>query len=180
MADDLSNRVGADDAALVARAIAGEREAFSALVGRHHATVFRVCARILGDREDAADATQETFLRAFRKLDTFRGQSAFRTWLLRVAVNVSLNARAGRRPTMPLDDERAAPGAGEGTLAQAEAAAQVHHALHHLPANHRAAIVLRDLEGLSYAEVAAALAVPEGTARVWAHRGRERLKDILT
>lgn len=180
MADDLSNTIEPDDAALVARARAGDREAFSALVRRHQAIVFRVCHRILGEREDAADAAQEALVRAFRKLDTFRGQSAFRTWLLRLTVNVALNERERRRPTAALDDERAAPGAGADTIAQAEAAAQVHQALQQVPANHRAAVVLRDLEGLSYAEVAAALGVPEGTAKGWAHRGRERLKDILT
>ena len=183
MSVDLSNTIEAeeaDDGTLVARTRAGDRGAFSALVRRHQATVFRVCHRILGDHEDAADATQEAFVRAYRKLDTFQGQSAFRTWLLRLTVNVSLNERTRRRSTAPLDDERAAPGAGADTIAQAEASAQIHQALQRLPANHRAAVVLRDLEGLSYAEVATALAVPEGTAKGWAHRGRERLKDILT
>ena len=180
MSEAVSNRIDTDDDALVARSRAGDRAAFSALVRRHQTTVFRVCHRILGDPEDAADATQEAFVRAYRKLDTFQGQSAFRTWMRRVSVNGSLNERARRRPTAQLDDERAAPGTGADTIAQAEAAAQVHQALQWLPANHRAAVVLRDLEGLSYAEVAAALAVPEGTAKGWAHRGRERLKDVLT
>ena len=86
-----------DDAALVARARTDDQQAFAALVQRHQATVYRVCYRVLGNREDAEDAAQEAFLRAYRKLDTFRGESAFGTWLLRLAVNVALNEHQRRR-----------------------------------------------------------------------------------
>ena len=180
MGFDLSNGTAADDAALVARAQAGERGAFSLLVRRHQATVYRVCYRVLGDREDAADATQEAFLRAYRKLDTFAGRSAFKTWLLRLAMNVSLNERARRKSAVVLDEAATAPTPGpEGEVLRLESVAQLRQALQLLPPNHRAAVVLRDLEGLSYAEAAAVLDVPEGTVKGWAHRGRERLKDLV-
>ena len=186
MADDLSNMETAPDATLVERARAGDRAAFSALVLRHQTVVYRVCYRILGNPDDAADATQEAFLRAYRRLDSFRGQSAFKTWLMRLTVNVSLNERDRRKPTVPLDgashDEQpdlAIPDPAT-VLVRAEAARQLHQALQHLPSNHRAAGVLRDLEGFSYAETATALGVPEGTAKGWSHRGRARLKDLLT
>lgn len=186
MSLELSNSADVDDATLVARARAGERQAFSLLVRRHQATVYRVCYRVLGNREDVEDAAQEAFVRAYRKLDTFRGQSAFRTWLLRLTVNVSLNERGRRKPLASLDgsdparvDTAAEPGP-EAEALRSEAAAQVHGALQSLTPNHRAAVILRDLEGLSYPEVAAALGVPEGSAKGWAHRGRERLKELLT
>ncbi len=176
-----------DDAALVTRAQAGDRQAFSGLVRRHQTTVYRVCYRVLGDQEDAEDAAQEAFIRAYRKLDTFMGQSAFKTWLLRLTVNVSLNERGRRKSVVYLDgadpdgEARPAPEPGpEDELLRAEAAAQLHRCLQSLPLNHRAAVILRDLEGFSYGEVAAALAVPEGTAKGWAHRGRARLKELLT
>lgn len=186
MPDDLSNMEMVPDAVLVERALAGDREAFNALVLRHQTVVYRVCYRVLGNPDDAADATQEAFLRAYRRLDSFRGQSAFKTWLMRLTVNVSLNERERRKPTVPLDggrpDESPDPATPDPatTLVRAEAVTQLHQALQQLPQNHRAAVVLRDLEGFSYAETATALGVPEGTAKGWAHRGRARLKDLLT
>ena len=181
MAEDLSNRVTEPDAALVARAQRGDRAAFAVLVDRHQAVAFRVCYRVLGDREDAADATQEAFLRAYRRLDTFLGQSAFKTWFMRLTVNVALNERERRKSHIPLD---AAPPLiatdHVAALSRIEATAHLHQALQALPPNHRAAVVLRDLEEFTYAETANALGVPEGTAKGWAHRGRERLKDLLT
>ena len=91
----LSNIKELDDGVLVERTRDGDRRAFSELVRRHQAVVFRACYRILGDREDAKDASQEAFVRAYGKLDTFGGRSAFRTWILRVAMNVSLTSAAG-------------------------------------------------------------------------------------
>ncbi|MBA3944574.1 MAG: sigma-70 family RNA polymerase sigma factor [Herpetosiphonaceae bacterium] len=166
---------------MVAQAQDGDRKAFSELVRRHQTAIYRVCFRILCDAEDAADATQEAFMRAYDKLSTFHNQSAFRTWMTRVAVNVSLNARSHQRDGVPLDDMLvAADPSVEDTVVRAEAVQQLHGALQGLPFNHRVAVILRDLEGLSYREVAQALGVPEGTAKGWAHRGRAQLKELLT
>ena len=178
---DLSNIEEEDDPQLVARAQRGDRRAFGVLVQRHQVAVYRVCVRILIDVDDAADAAQESFLRAYTRLDSFRQQSAFKTWLVRVAVNVSLNARDRRQPVEELDELRLPPTpSAEAAAMRADTVASVHRALQILPHNHRVAVILRDLEGYSYGEVANILDVPEGTAKGWAHRGRERLKEILT
>ena len=144
---------------------------------------YRSCYRVLGDPEDARDASQEAFIRAYRKLDTFRGHSAFKTWVLRIAMNVGLNERSRRE--LPRTDIVSAESilgteASEAELLRSEAAAQVHKALQLVQPNHRAAVVLRDLEGLTYEEIGEYLAIPEGTAKSWVHRGRGRLKELLT
>ena len=172
-----------DDSVLVERTRDGDRRAFSELVRRHQAVVYRSCYRILGDREDAKDASQEAFIRAYRKLDTFRGRSTFRTWILRVAINVSLNEHSRRelpRAGIATAEDIPGPEAPETELMRSEAAARIHEALQLVQPNHRAAIVLHDLEGLSYRETAEVLGNTEGTARSWAYRGRKRLKELLT
>lgn len=180
MSLDLSKLIGLDDGALVSRTQIGEREAFSELVRRHQTAVYRVCYRILGNKEDAEDAAQEAFIRAYRKLDTFQGRSAFKTWMLRLAINVSLNER-GRRKGPPPKEMLPEPVPGpEGQVIEAEAATRLHEALRLVQPDHRAAVVLHDLEGLTYEETAASLGIPEGTAKSWAYRGRQRLKEILT
>lgn len=172
-----------DDSALVERTQNdGDRRAFSELVRRHQAVVYRSCYRILGDREDARDASQEAFIRAYRKLDTFEGRSAFKTWILRIAMNVSLNERSRRRfSNADFDLAETIPDSEslEAELIKAEAAAQIHEALRLVRSDHRAAVVLRDLEGLTYRETAESLGIAEGTAKSWVHRGRKRLKDLL-
>ncbi len=178
----LCNRRELDDSVLVDRVRNGDHRAFSELVRRHQSVVYRSCYRILGNREDAKDASQEAFLRAYRKLDTFQGRSVFRTWILRVAMNVSLNERDRRK--LPRADAASAESlpsleAPEAELMKSEAVAEIHKALQLVRSNHRAAIVLRDLEGLTYQETAESLGIPEGTAKSWVYRGRERLKELL-
>ena len=172
-----------NDDVLVERTQDGDRRAFSELVRRYQAVVYRSCYRILGDREDAKDASQEAFIRAYRRLDTFRGRGAFKSWILRIAMNVSLNVHSRRElPRADIDSMESIPGseAPEGELLRSEAAAQIHKALQLVQPNHRAAVVLRDLEGLTYKEIGESLAVPEGTVKSWVHRGRKRLKELLT
>lgn len=177
---NLSNDQEVDDAELVARAQDGERNAFEELVRRHQAAIYRVCFRIMYDAEDAADATQDAFLRAFNKLDTFHNRSTFRTWITRVAVNVCLNTRSHQRDGVPWEDlvGGTTPSA-EDVVLRAEAVQRLHKALQALPFNHRVAVVLHDLEDQSYRDVAAVLHAQEGTVRAWAYRGREQLKDLL-
>jgi RNA polymerase sigma-70 factor, ECF subfamily len=171
-----------DDSVLVEQTREGDRRAFSELVRRHQAVVYRSCYRILDDREDAKDASQEAFIRAYRKLDTFQGRSLFKTWILRLAMNVSLNERSRRElPRADVDLANTIPGpdAPEAEFVKTEAAARVHEVLQLVRSDHRAAIVLRDLEGLTYRETAESLGIAEGTAKSWVHRGRERLKELL-
>ncbi|MDQ3286295.1 MAG: sigma-70 family RNA polymerase sigma factor [Actinomycetota bacterium] len=180
----LSNLRDLDDRALMERIQNDDdRRAFSELVRRHQAVVYRACYRVLGNREDARDASQEAFLRAYRRLDTFQGRSAFKTWMLRVAMNVSLNQRSRRElPRTSIDSAEPISGleTPEAELMKSEAATQLHQALQTVQSNHRAAVVLRDLEGLTYRETAEALGIAEGTVKSWVHRGRRRLKELLT
>ncbi len=121
-----------DDDVLVEQAREGDRSAFSELVRRHQRVVYRSCYRILSDREDAKDASQEAFIRAYRRLDTFRGDSAFKTWMLRIAMNVSLNERSRRqlpRADVDLAETIAGLETPEAELTKSEAAAQIHEAL---------------------------------------------------
>ncbi len=177
---ELSKPVEVEDGALVARAQTGDREAFSELVRRHQAAVFGVCYRVLGNREDAEDAAQEAFVRAYGKLGGFEGRSTFKTWMLRLTMNISLNERGRRNRPRPEEPPPSPPPTPETELLKSETIDRVHAALEFLNPDHRAAVMLRDLEGLSYRETAEVLEVPEGTAKGWAHRGRAKLKEILS
>lgn len=148
----------ADDAALVEAALAGSAEAFDVLVTRHRRAVYQLCYRYVHHHGDAADLTQDTFVRAWRALPAFRGQARFSTWLYRIAVNVSLNKVTARTPPdEPLDAEtlvdRRQPRPGDALLA-AERAALVRAAVAALPPRQRAALILRTYHELSHQEVA--------------------------
>lgn len=149
---------GLDDGALVEASLAGAPEAFDVLVTRHRRGVYHVCYRLANNHEDAADLTQDTFVRAWRALASFRGQARFSTWLYRIAVNVSLNKLALKRPlTEPLDAdafvETREPGPSDALLRD-ERAAQVRRAVASLPPRQRAALILRTYHDLSHQEVA--------------------------
>ncbi len=180
MSVSLIEQAEPEDDRLVAKAQAGDRSAFSELVRRHQTVVYRVCYGVLGNLEDAEDAAQEAFLRAYDKLCSFQGHSSFRTWMLRLAVNLSLNYRTRRKTDLPLLDGQATSDPGpEAQAIRSDDTARLHTALQQLQPGHRAAVVLRDLEGIGFREIGELLEVPEGTARVWAYRGRQRLKDLL-
>jgi len=165
---------------LAARASQGDVEAFRRLVQEHSALVYRVALRILGV-EDAQDASQEVWVRVWRNIGRFRGQSAFSTWLYRITVNTCLTTR--RKQSRRDERERggempylAEPSGGdadpEAAALSAERRSEIQAALLHVRAEHRAALVLRHMEGLSYAEIAEVLEVPNGTAKGWVSRGR--------
>lgn len=177
---ELSKLVEPDDGALVVRCLTGDRDAFADLVHRHQTSVYRVCYRILGNHEDAEDAAQEALVRAYTKLESFEGRSSFKTWMLRLAVNVSLNERSKRKGPPPGEIHYSPLPTPEDELIRSENVDHLHKTLQLLPPNHRAAVVLRDLEELTYLEVAEALGVPEGTAKGWAHRGRMKLKELMS
>lgn len=181
MGSDVSNLVDLEDTALVAQAQDGDRKAFSELVLRHQKAVYRVCYRLLDNPEDAEDAAQDAFLRAYDRLHTFESRSSFKTWMTRLAVNVSLNQRGRRKGFDPLFDGHKSNEPGpESEAVRAETVSEVREALKLLPENHRTAVTLHDLEGMEYREIADALEIPEGTVKGWVHRGRMRLKELLT
>ena len=177
-----------DDRSLVARASRGDVEAFTKLVRTHSSLVYRVALRILGS-EYAQDASQEVWVRVWKNMSGFRGESAFSTWLYRIALNtcLSVRQRESRRQEREYGGEEMPhlpePAGGE---ADPEAAAlgaerkrEIGAALGHVRAEHRAALILRHMEGLSYAEIAEVLGVPEGTAKGWVSRGRAAMLIAL-
>jgi len=179
----------ARDRSLAIRASRGEVGAFRHLVREHSGLVYRVALRILG-AGDAQDASQEAWIRAWRNIEDFRGDSAFSTWLYRITVNTCLSARRkeSRRKEREYSGD-ALPFLPEPTGGDAdpEAAAlsgqqrkELLAALEHVRAEHRAALVLRHMEGLSYAEIAEVLDVPDGTAKGWVSRGRAAMLVALT
>jgi RNA polymerase sigma-70 factor (ECF subfamily) len=176
---------GGDDD-LVAAARVGDRSALDALLRAHYDRLYAVCRRLTGNDADAADATQETLVAIVRGLRNFDGRSRFTTWSYRIAVNASLDElrRRRRRPEPGLDDSRdAAPGGdrafGFDGGAASDLRLDVDAALLRLPAEFRAAVVLRDLCGLDYAEIAAVLNIPPGTVRSRIARGRAALVPLL-
>lgn len=158
-----------DDLALVDAALSGQPEAFDRLVTRHRRAVYHVCYRFVRNHEDAADLTQDTFVRAWRALGSFRRQARFSTWLHRIAVNVSLNKVSVKTPgTEPLDPEAlvdvgaAAPG---DRLAADERARLVREAIDALPPRQRSALILRTYHELSHQEVARLVGTSVGAVK---------------
>lgn len=184
---------GRDEAELVTGLQAGSEAAFDYLVTYYHASVYNLVCGILPDATDAADVTQEVFLRAFRGIHGFRRGSSLKTWLYRVSVRQALNHRRwcwrhhrnqisidagedGHSPALDLKDGEATP---FEQMAAQELQATVRRALAAVPALFRSAIILRDLEGLSYEEIAEVLEVSVGTVKSRILRGRRLLREIL-
>ena len=172
--------MSAENQAVAARAAQGDVAAFSRLVQDHSALVYRVALRMLG-ADDAQDASQEVWVRAWRNIGKFRGESAFGTWLYRITVNTCLSfhrreARREQREAATQTPYLPEPAGGdadpEAAALSAERRAEIGAALGRVRAEHRAALVLRHMEGLSYAEIAEVLEVPDGTAKGWVSRGR--------
>jgi RNA polymerase sigma-70 factor, ECF subfamily len=184
---------GRDESELVTELQSGSDAAFDWLVTYYHAGVFNLVHGILSDSADAADVTQEVFLRAFRGIRGFRRGSSLKTWLYRISVRQALNHRRwcwrhhrqqvsidadveGTNPSLDLKDCEASP---FEQLEAREMQATVRRALAQVPELFRSAVILRDLEGLSYEEVAEVLDVSVGTVKSRILRGRRMLKEIL-
>ena len=173
---------GAPDGELVRRFLAGDAGAATELITRHERRVYAVCLRVLGNPDDAADAAQDALLAMIRKLDGFRGEAAFTTWLYRVAMNVCYDhlRRAKRRPVLRRDDGAPAPEPALDDHADAVAGAHdVAAALEQVPEDFRVAIVLADVHDLPYDEIAKVLDLPVGTVKSRVHRGRIALAKAL-
>ncbi len=172
----------ADEQALVARARLGDRSAHRDLYDAHVMRVHRLVHRLCDDEELARDLTQDAFIRAFRQLDAFRGDSAFGTWLHRIAVTVALNGmrkvRRLRERERPLDD------AGELHAAPSHAAdpdlrERMHAAIEGLPASLRHPMVLYHIEGYTHGEIGTMLGIAEGTSKARVFEARARLREAL-
>jgi RNA polymerase sigma-70 factor (ECF subfamily) len=186
------SELGSGEAALVQRCTSGDEAAFAELVSEHQRMVVQLAVNLLGDRDEALDLSQDVFLRVFRTLGRFRGQSTLRTWIYRIAVNQARNRhrfwrRRHRADQVPFDVHVAAHGEfhsraetePDRVLAQKELAAQLQHALDALPFEQRTAIVLREVDGLSYEEIAYSLGVAVGTVKSRLTRARQVLRQEL-
>ncbi|MGB3276897.1 MAG: RNA polymerase sigma factor RpoE [Castellaniella sp.] len=185
------------DLALVERVRRGERHAFDLLVIKYQRKIMRLLSRLIHDPADIEDVAQEAFIKAYRALPQFRGESAFYTWLYRIALNTARNWQAAsfRRPATvtPLENEdgetfdqidglsdQSTP---ESLMASRQVAQAVNEAIDELPDDLRAAIVLREIEGMSYEEIASTMQCPIGTVRSRIYRAREaiaaRLRPVM-
>ena len=178
---------------LVAQAKGGDPAAFAELVAQYEKKIFNLAYRMCGNRDDAADLAQEALVRAYRAMGRFRLQSQFSTWLYRIVVNVCLDhqRRRKRHPTVSLDE----PLSGEdgdiprqvssdvldpaAAYERLETQRTVHQAIGRLSDDHRLVIVLRDIQGFSYEDIAATLGVPLGTVKSRLNRARGALKEEL-
>jgi RNA polymerase sigma-70 factor, ECF subfamily len=176
-----------DDAELIAETLAGQTEAFGKLVQKYQDRLFNTIAHLAGNGEDARDIVQEAFVQAFVKLESFRGASAFYTWLYRIAFNISAGWRRKHRAVGSLDRNREELGMeptdnGDSPLEQLEQqerCGQVRHALKQLSDEHRKILVLREIEGCEYEGIAEILDLPIGTVRSRLHRARMQLREEL-
>lgn len=187
------------DEGLIARLRAGEMAAFEELVGEYQPLVYALTLRILGNVEDARDATQETFLKIFRHFAHFRGDSSLKTWICRVAVNQARTSdrwwrrrrrdvtdsldlspdeqnRLGTLTVATLADESASP---ESQTLSRERCREIQRALGEVKKDFRIAVILRDIEGMTYEEIACILEISTGTVKSRIARGREMLREVL-
>lgn len=171
------------DAELVVRAKDGDLRAMDVLIERHHAGVYRMCLLIIGDGDRAEDAVQETFLRAYRGLAGFRGDSQFKTWLMTIAGNEARGVlrKSARRREQALEDAPQLPSGDpdlQDQMVLMDDARRVRRMVEALPEKQRMAITLRIDEGLSFREIGDIIESSEGAARVNYHHGIRRLREM--
>jgi len=181
---DATERDLSADRALVERHLDGDPQAFPEIVAAHERRVYAVAYRMCGNSEDARDVSQEVFISAFRALPRFRVDAPLSVWFYRSTVNASINLLRKRRPSSSLDeaqadvpDDHRSP---DDLALAASLGEAVREAIEELPDEYRAAVILRDLEDLDYAEIADVLEVPIGTVRSRIHRGRALLAKRLS
>jgi RNA polymerase sigma-70 factor (ECF subfamily) len=185
LAETATNQATQEDAQLVQRVLAGDRQAFNALFSRHQRGLYFLCLRISKGETEAQDLCQRAFLRAFESLKSFRGESSFKTWLYRIAVNLSKNflRDSGRRAEVAMEDEIfALPShekSAEARVLDVEEKRQLHRLIDTLPEKQKATLQLRVYEDLSFAEIAQILGGTEGAAKVNYHYAVQALKKML-
>jgi RNA polymerase sigma-70 factor (ECF subfamily) len=179
--DVAETTAGNDDGADVALAAAGDRHAFERVYRRHVNRVFSLCARMVGDHARAEELTQDVFVRAWEKLSLFRGESAFTTWLHRLAVNVVLNERKtdGRRNARAGGDDDEIDGFAAPEYLAPGDMMDLERAVAKLPPGARRVFVLHDVEGYRHEEIAEMLGVTSGATKAQLHRARMLLREAL-
>jgi len=182
--------VSADDQRLIAACLEGDTAAFSILVRRYQDRLYNTVYRLLDNAEDAQDVVQEAFLHAYQSLDSFKGDSLFFTWLYRIAVNTAISLKRKRRVILSIDGARNGEAGVDPldpsdatqpghALEQAEQERRVRRALGRLSPEHRAVLIMKDMEGQKYEMMAEVLQVPIGTIRSRLHRARLELRELL-
>ena len=185
--------VGGREAALIQRCVARDEDACAELVAEHQRMVYQLALNLLGDHNEALDLSQEVFLRVFRTIHTFRGASQLRTWIYRIVVNQARNRqrwwrRRHKSQQVSLDDhirdhgelaEIGNGGSPDRALGQKQLAEQIRTALDHLPFDQKTALVLREIDGLSYEEIGYSLGIAVGTVKSRLARAREALRAQL-
>jgi RNA polymerase sigma-70 factor (ECF subfamily) len=190
-------RASPSDAKVVARARKGDHDAFRVLVERYQERAYGLALRVLRDEEWARDVVQEGFLKVYRSLDRFEGRSSFYTWLYRIVLNLCLDAKRSDRSNRHVEWDETAPlevdpGSADalspvhreltgpaGSLERAQLREFMARAIEQLPDDARRTLLLREVEGLSYAEIAECLCVPKGTVMSRLHHARRRVRQLL-
>lgn len=169
------------DEELLRRFLVGDQAAFADLMGRHEDKIFSLALRITGDRSDALDATQDAFISAFKKARSFRGESAFSTWLYRIAVNACNDLLRKKKRFVLVEDPAGEhlPAPGTDVATTATVRIDVQRALAALPPDYREAVALHDLGGLRYEEIAEVTGTQLGTVKSRISRGRRLLAELL-
>jgi RNA polymerase sigma-70 factor (ECF subfamily) len=181
--------VNDDDRRLIAECLGGRRDAFGELVSRYQARLYNAALRLVQSPDDAADVVQDAFLSAYQALHTFKGDAEFFTWLYRIAFNTAISLKRKKRPAISLEankgetgidpddpSEYVKPGAA---LERTEDERQLGDAIARLSPEHREVLLLKDIEGLKYEDIAELLEVPIGTIRSRLHRARLELRELL-
>ncbi len=176
-----------DDVQLIEQTLSGDSSAFGELVTRYQDRLLNAVVHVIGSHDEALDVVQDAFVQAYTKLDSFKGESAFYTWLYRIAFNTAVTHRRKRRSEMSIERVREEAGgepidrggAPDEPLEQQERVAQVRAALARLSEEHRTVLVLREIDGCCYETIAEILDMPVGTVRSRLHRARLQLRDEL-
>jgi RNA polymerase sigma-70 factor, ECF subfamily len=185
--------VNDDDRRLIAECLEGRRDSFGVLVTNYQARLYNAAVRLVDTPEDAADVVQDAFLSAYQSLHSFKGDAEFFTWLYRIAFNTAISMKRKRKTTLSLDARRngelgphsrepvdaseyVKPGAA---LERTEEEKLLHDALARLSGEHREVLLMKDIDGLKYEEIADVMGVPIGTVRSRLHRARLELRDLL-
>jgi RNA polymerase sigma-70 factor, ECF subfamily len=174
-----SSSHGGTDEELVARCRAGDLGAFETLVSRYQAVLFKIAARMLGNREEARDATQNTFLKVYENLGSYNPSRRFFSWAYRILTNDCLNVLRSRRPEQPVPLELAAAAVPISSLEAAERRKAIQAALLRLPVEQREVVVLRHFADMSYEEMGSTLGIPAKTVKSRLHAARSRLMELL-
>ena len=166
-------RSDSSEAALIAACRRQDIHAFEALYGQHNNRLKSVAYHLMGNRQDAEDAVQETFLRAYRSIGGFKGQSSLGTWLCRIAVNVCYDALRKRKPETEFTQLHEKPTPGPGLRLALESV------IGRLNRNHRMVFLLFAVEGMKHSEIASVLDIPEGTSKSWLFEAKRELQRLL-